>query len=69
MSTPREPYTQPTTRGEWLRCDDCDSTVHETWTGAVLVIEVEHSSTCPVWREDAREVALAFLPSAERTEP
>ncbi len=55
-----------TNRGAWLKCDDCNSTIHEVWRGRTLSIEVDHSDTCPVWPvTGAREVALAFLPKQE----
>lgn len=64
----RKPNSEPRSV-EWLLCPDCNSTVHEVWTGtpprATLTIEVEHSDTCPVWRADGREFALAFLPKHE----
>lgn len=49
-----------------VRCDDCASQVWEVWSGAppdlVLAVEIEHSTTCPVWSEPGRELAFTFLP-------
>jgi len=69
VSNRRRPRaTTPSPSTEWLRCPDCNSTVHEVFYGEapqlVLSIEVEHSDSCPVWGEDSREVAIAFLPKA-----
>lgn len=66
MSNRRKPRTvEPST--EWMRCPDCNSTVHEVWQGEapslVLRVEVEHSDTCPFWPDDDREVALMFVPN------
>jgi len=48
-----------------VRCEDCASTVHTVQQpGAVMTVEVEHSPTCPAWRDPLREVALTFLPKA-----
>ncbi len=69
MSNRRRPRTDQPPAFSWLLCPDCNSTVHEVWRGkpprASLCIEVAHSETCPAWRFDGREVAIAFLPKSE----
>ncbi|MGI8699616.1 MAG: hypothetical protein ACR2JU_00105 [Nocardioidaceae bacterium] len=68
MSNRRRPANQPAPpdRNAWLLCPDCASQVHEVWYGQpprlVLIIEVEHSETCPAWRQEGRELGVAFLP-------
>ncbi len=63
MSTPRRRRVEPPPFA-WVLCPDCNSTVRQVVYGepprAVLSIEVEHSDTCPAWREDGNEIALAF---------
>jgi len=73
VSNKRKPANRPDEpdRGAWLLCPDCASTVHEVWSGQpprlVLTVEVEHSDSCPVWRHDGREIAVAFLPPDTET--
>lgn len=51
-----------------MRCADCASHVWEVWSGEppnlVLSVEVEHSHTCPAWREPGREIAFQLLPKS-----
>lgn len=74
----RAKATTPPTRGEWLKCEDCNSSVYEVWHDQGLCIEVAHSPTCPYWArakreephcpEHDREVAIQFLPQSEGAE-
>ena len=48
------------------RCPDCASvvrTIHRP--GGLLAIEVEHSSPCPAWPSDRREVVVVMYGQAE----
>jgi hypothetical protein len=45
----------------FVRCADCKSTVHTVYhDGGTMTVEVEHSPSCPMWRDDHREIALMF---------
>lgn len=53
-----------------LACEDCASTVYETFTETVKgedfhVLTVQHSSTCPNWPQGPgwREVVVEFPPT------
>ncbi len=42
-------------------CPDCASVVHTVHRpGGLLAVEVEHSTPCPAWPYDRREVAIVF---------
>jgi 2,3-bisphosphoglycerate-independent phosphoglycerate mutase len=42
-------------------CDECASTVYDDHRpGNVMAIEVEHSTPCPAWPHDQREVAMVL---------
>ncbi len=63
----------PRSAPAWLACPDCTSTVVEVFYGrpprAALSIEVAHSPTCPAWRHEGRELAIAFLPPDAEDKP
>ncbi len=50
----------------FVHCVDCNSTVHPvSRPGGILAIEVEHSTPCPAWPHDRREIAIILYGQAE----
>lgn len=45
-------------------CPDCASVVHTIHRpGGILAVEVQHSTPCPAWPHDRREIAIILYGS------
>ena len=60
---PTYPRVVATFDNSFVRCPDCASVVVMVDHGdKVMTVQVQHSSTCPAWREPGLEVAVTLLP-------
>jgi hypothetical protein len=66
MTEPTYPRVIATFDNSFVRCPDCRSVVvMVAHASKVSTIQVQHSTTCPAWREPGAEVAVTFMPKSE----